>query len=282
MTSVQNPTYLLAPNWTYRPGGPIALGNIVVDPFRPHRVLSKPTDALPDTETATEKNWRLAIEKVRSINVSIWTQLFQQASFKLAAQNEKTKSGSFTMKSLDTIYFKDEPSIEEITERVKEPRIRNIMKADSLFRSPVYMVTGLKIAKEFQLTHEDSSKVGVTVEGSGTVAPEASVGVSVDASSSTKLSDGFEASNDIIFAYQLLKIKPKGWGKDQTIQTDEFHHKAAFLGDDGEEEEEDEDIEVEKGAVAVDDVVESQEGITAGKMDDHQYAWLFESEGGQD
>ncbi|KAL7959266.1 hypothetical protein V8C34DRAFT_280246 [Trichoderma compactum] len=147
MPSVRYPTYLLAPNWTYRPNGPIALGNIIVDPFRPQYAISRPTKPLSETETATENNWIFETEKIRSVNVSIWTRLFNQLSVKLGPNRQRTDTVKIVMKSLETTYFRDEPSMQDIQAIATEPMVRSILNADSLFRSPVYMVTGLKIAK---------------------------------------------------------------------------------------------------------------------------------------
>jgi len=56
MSNVRYPTYLLAPNWAFRPGGRIAIGNIIVDPLLPHHAILKPDTANPlPTETATEE-----------------------------------------------------------------------------------------------------------------------------------------------------------------------------------------------------------------------------------
>lgn len=57
MSTVQSPTYLLASNWTFRPGGRTALGNIIVDPFRPHRPLTKPAKVSPLFQNAYVTEW---------------------------------------------------------------------------------------------------------------------------------------------------------------------------------------------------------------------------------
>ncbi|KAL7935150.1 hypothetical protein V8C35DRAFT_300846 [Trichoderma chlorosporum] len=276
MPSARDPTYLLAPNWTFRSDGPIALGNIIVDPFRPQYPISKLAEALPKTEIVTENNWRFETDKIRTINVSIWTRLFDQVNLKLGPHRQKTDVVKIAMKSVDTIYFRDEPSIQEIQKIASEPRVRSILNADSLFRSPVYMVTGLKIAKGFQLTHHGSSGQGFTVEASESVAPEVSVGGNVNIEMKTTISDGFEAANDIIFAYQLLIIKPKGWGPNMTFRVDDFRHKAALLVDGNSEEDDDDEVEVEFGDATVTDLVEIQEGITDLSSDDARYTWLFQ------
>ncbi|UKZ96463.1 uncharacterized protein TrAFT101_011252 [Trichoderma asperellum] len=274
MASVQDPSYLLAPNWTFRPNGSIALGNIIANPFRPQHVLFKPAKALSATETATENNWRLATEKIRSANVSIWARFLDQLNVELGAKHRRVEKVNFIMKSLDTIYFRDDPSIETISELANKPRVRSILNVDSLFHGPVYMVTGLKIAKGFKLTHSDLSEQAFTAKAMATVAPEVSVGAKAEAEAKASVSDGFEAANDIIFAYQLLRIKPKGWGKNTTLQTDDFRHKAAFLSDSDEDDEGGVEVETdEMSAVEMD-----KEDIAAVEIDSHQLAWILRGE----
>ncbi|KAL7904676.1 hypothetical protein GGI35DRAFT_462364 [Trichoderma velutinum] len=278
MPSVRDPTYLLAPNWTYRPNGPIALGNIIVDPFRPQYAIHKPTKALSETETATENNWIFETEKIRNINVSIWTRLFNQLSLKLGPNRQRTNSVKIVMKSLETIYFRDEPSMQDIQLLANEPIVRSILNADSLFRSPVYMVTGLKIAKGFQLTHHGSSGRGLSAEITESIAPDMSVGGNANVEITTAISNGFEAADDIIFAFQLLIIKPKGWGPNTIFKLDDYRHKAAMLVDSNsdEEDEGEGEIEIEYGGATVDDVAIVQEGITDVNPDKDQHVWLFQ------
>ncbi|KKO98446.1 hypothetical protein THAR02_09457 [Trichoderma harzianum] len=262
MPHVRDPTYLLAPNWTYRPNGPIALGNIIVDPFRPQYAISKPTKPLPEIETATENNWIFETEKIRSVNVSIWTRLFNHLSIKLGPNHQRADTVKIVMKSLETTYFRDEPSIQDIQAIAKEPMIHNFLNTDGLFRSPVYMVTGLKIAKGFQLTHHGSFGRGLSAEMSESVAPDMSIGGHANIEITKATSNGFEAADDIIFAYQLLIIKPKGWGPNLTFKLDDYRHKAAMLVDNNIDEEEEGEIEIEYGGATVDEVVIIQEGIT--------------------
>jgi hypothetical protein len=84
------------------------------------------------------------------------------------------------------------------------------MRLDSVLCKPVYMITGLKIAKKFALKGENSKDNSVDVEGGVEGTPEVSIGGKVEASKKKKTLDEFESENNIIFAYQLLKIRPKG------------------------------------------------------------------------
>ncbi|PTB66172.1 hypothetical protein BBK36DRAFT_1141040 [Trichoderma citrinoviride] len=277
MLPVQDPTYLVAPNWTYRPGGPIALGNIVLDPFRPQHVLSKPTKPLPETETAIEYNWSLATEELRSTNVSIWTRMFDQLNVKLGPRRNRGEKIEFHMKALETVYFRELPSMEEIQERVNEERVRSILSPSSVFRYPVYMVTGVKIARGFQLIHEGTAQYMCNIKATDTVAPQLAVGASIGMASTTSRSDAFQSGNEIIFAYQLMIIKPKGWGKSMAYQLDDFRHKAALLVDDDHAEEEEENVEVEISTGTDENIAAVQKGIVPLNPDNKQHAWVFQA-----
>lgn len=254
MSTVQNPTYLLAPNWTFRPGGRIALGNIIVDPFRPHRPLTKPDGVKRlETETVTEKNWQLSLETARRVNISIWAIFLENIHLKIGGSSERVKNGYFTMESLDTVFLKEDPTDEEIVQRCNQPQVREYMRLDSVLCKPIYMVTGLKIAKGFALKSQKSSAAGFIAEGSGEAAPNMSLGGSFESSKQTSVSDQFETENDIIFAYQLLKIKPKGWTKNKFKHHD-FEPRQAFLAE--EKEEEPGNIAAERDSFVADDLRE--------------------------
>lgn len=65
---------------------------------------------------------------------------------------------------------------------------------------------------------------------------------------------GFSADHNIVFAYQLLKIKPKGWKKDKKLVPSEFHHRKAFLDDDQNEVRTEDDVDGEREAVNHEDL----------------------------
>jgi hypothetical protein len=110
---------------------------------------------------------------------------------------------------------------------------------------PVYMVTGIKVAKDFKLEGEKSRTNGFSAEASGEVVPEVSIGAGGGVQRTNRVADAFEADSDIIFAYQLIKIKPRGWSKEKTFKIEEYQHSQAFLGDDKNIEDDDVDGELE-------------------------------------
>ncbi len=252
MTSTQNPTYLLAPNWTFRPGGRIAIGNIVVDPLRPHRPILKadPSKTLP-TDKTTEKSWRLSLELATNFDVSLWAKFLECINIEVGAHRERIKDSHFTMQELVTEALQDEPSDQEISALCNDPNVKAFMKLDSALCKPVYMVTGLKIASKFALQGENSNDDGIDLEGGAEGTTQVSAGGKLEATKKAKTTAEFESGDDIVFAYQLLKIKPKGWTRNKTIVVEEYQPKAALLGDD---EQEEANVEGEKDTLTWDDL----------------------------
>jgi hypothetical protein len=254
MSNVQHPTYFLAPNWSYRPGGKIAIGNIVRNPLKPHMVLSKPDPSMPAlaTETTTEWNWHLSVETATNLSLSLWSAFLQVFNLNFAANRERSKTSNFTMTSLDTITLSEDPMPDHIKKRCNDPRVREYMRLDSMLCSPVYMVTGIKVAKDFKLEGEKSATNGIVGEVGGQVSPETSLGAGAGISKTRRIADGFEAEGDVVFAYQLMKIKPKGWSKEKKLETSEYQNHQAFLGD-GKSEAKVDDVEGEIEAVEAED-----------------------------
>lgn len=250
----QQPTYLLAPNFRFKPGtGPIALGNIIADPLRPHRALTTvDSDTLkatyPHIETVTDHDRNMTRVTSRNVSMAVWAQFVQTVSAKVSGERDTSVHTNYTMDALETSYFITDPPLEEIEARVKVPRVQAVIKAGRIpgLRQPVYMVTGLMIAKGFAALRENERHRAGGVEVSGNVptpAGDAGLGAKLAKSAGTEESDTWKAAEDIVFAYQLLKIEVKGW-KGTKIEYDELRHKAAYLSKDDEgSDEDDEDDE---------------------------------------
>ncbi|KAM5347710.1 hypothetical protein ACJ41O_007534 [Fusarium nematophilum] len=240
MTTVQNPTYFLAPNWSFQPGGSISIGSIVRNPMKPHLVLAKATelDSPAATASSIDRNWRLSLERGTMQRSSIWAVFLDQIHLSTAAQRERVKNRTFTMDSLETIYLSINPSPEQVKALCNDPAVREYMRPDSPLRSPVYMISGIKVARGFKFEGEQSSSTSLDADAGGEATPGVSVGVGVGLSQQERITDGFEAEGDRVFAYQLLKIKPKGWGKEKELKVSEYQTKQALLVDEEKAEEE--------------------------------------------
>ncbi|CAL00895.1 hypothetical protein M747DRAFT_277655 [Aspergillus niger ATCC 13496] len=233
-------TYVLAPRWDFRPDGPIALGKIIVDPFRPHRVLTRPDPDIPTApiETVVETDWSLHHQRENGVKSSIWTHFLNAMGVDLGFEGSRSLDADYTVDSLTTSYFRDEPSHEEIIRRTQDGKIRDLMRLD----------TGT----------------------SGTVIGDVSVGT--DNKIYSKESDKHQGKgeNDIVFAFQLMKIVPKGW-KNKSFDVQDFYPKAALLL--GDEEEVENELDVSYATAA--DFAESELDIQFNMTELHDSQGTF-------
>ncbi|KAH8686383.1 hypothetical protein BGZ61DRAFT_393034 [Ilyonectria robusta] len=253
MSNVQNPTYFLAPNWTFPPNGRIAIGNIIRNPLKPHLPISKADQNKLSINVSTEINFRLSLDTKNNKHLSIWGAFLEKLSLKNIANRERVKNGQFSITSLDTKYLSEDPTAEEIKSRCNQPEVREYMKLDSILCSPVYMVTGVKIAKGFKFEGQAAVSDGFESNIRTEVAPEVSAGAGTGSLEQRRVGTGFEADGDIIFAYQVMKIKPKGWTKEKKFATMEYQHYQAFLAA---EEKKHKEVEGETEQISLEDLQE--------------------------
>ena len=245
------PTYLLAPNFNFKPSGPIRLGNIIADPLRPHRILtSVDVEVLnnphryPRIERVSEFSRTVARGKGHDVSIALWTRFLQVVGGSVSGERATHVSAEYTMESLVTEYFVQDPDPAEIATRVAEPRVQAIMGGTRFSRAqPVYMINGLKIAKGLAGRREVSQRLSGSVDGAATLTPagEVSIGAQVKGGADTDERDEWIAGEDVVFAYQLLKIVFKGRGAKKLAEVDEFVPKSAILGQDVDDVEVDND-----------------------------------------
>lgn len=251
----QQPTYLLAPNFHFKPRtGPISLGNVISHPLRPHRALTTVDAATlqkiyPRVETFTDYERSITRGDHRQVSIGLWAEFLQTVSGSVSGGRCRDVQSNYTIDCLETMYFVADPALEEIQTRLKAPRVQAVTKASRIpgFRTPVYMVTGLIIAKGFSADMTNNERRNGDVEISGNVPSpigQIGTGTSMAKSASIEEADKWRAGEDIVFAYQLLKIEVKGW-KGRRVEYDELRHKAAYLSKNDEEETDDEEYAVE-------------------------------------
>ncbi|KAI9833798.1 MAG: hypothetical protein M1819_003533 [Sarea resinae] len=238
-------TYLLAPNFNFRPDGPIALGNIIANPFRPQRILTAPGPSAPrpEIESITEYDYQISRGSGRDVQLGVWATFLQTVGGNVGLKNSHDLLTEFTMDSMETRYLKHEPSEQEISERVRAPRVRNVITSGTFRSQPVYMITGVKIAKGLRTSKERSSNRGGDVGATVPVSAEVSVGAGIDLSTRKSERDAFRAGDDVVFAYQLMKITEKGW-REKNLVVDDYYPKAAYLSEDFEEEKDEDEVMV--------------------------------------
>jgi hypothetical protein len=182
----------------FKPGtGPIALGNIIADPLRPHRALTTVNvgtlkAVYPPIETMTDYDRSMTRGTSSDLSMAVWAKFVQTVSAKVSGERGTSVHTNYTMDALETAYFVTDPPLEEIEARLKVPRVQAVVKAGSMpgLRQPVYMVTGLMIAKGFAaLQHRGKHRAG-EVEVSGNVPPPAvNVGLGANLAKSASMEE---------------------------------------------------------------------------------------------
>jgi hypothetical protein len=246
------PTYVLSPNFTYHPNTSICMGDIVLDPIDPTKPLSSATN-LPPIESHIDYDIQLNKQTSRSFEGTIWAKFLQVADAKLSGGLSSNILAKYTIDRLETVYFRKQPTDEEVAERASEPRVRAAMDSGIFGRRPVYMISGLKIARGFRLNSFDGQLAHAEIKGGGQVSADASIGGGGGYTGSDDVQQSYRTGSDIVFAYQLHIIGYKGW-RHKTVDVSIYKPKAAFLNE--EDEKIGEAMDIETG-------VADQEGLCA-------------------
>lgn len=246
-------TYILAPNFTLQLDGAVKLGNIIADPFRPSKTLSSLDSGSDNPEIITTTELESSIRHVnsKSGHGSVFAYFLNTVGGHLSAGAGEDVLTQYDFDQLDTMYLKYDPKEEQVAARLQDNKVQAAMNAGMFGKQPVYMITGLKVARGFRfkkqiVTNRDGG-VGVTVP----VLEGISVGGEIGGARGNETEESSHVVNDIIFAYQLHKIAVKS-RRNQTMSVDVYTPKAAFLHDEGPEG----DIEAEITAAAMQDMQE--------------------------
>lgn len=222
-------TYLLAPNFTLEPDGPLRIGVIIADPFRPTKSLHVPeTDPITVTHKGLESSHTR--ENTRAFHGGIWAQFLQSASSMVGAGINKDVLTQYTMDSVETVRIKEDPTDEDAAKLVKHPDIQAIMKSGIYGLAPVYMITGIKIAKGFRLASRNVHKGETQAGAIASVTENVRIGGELNVSRGQTIEDTTHSESDIVFAYQLHVIAQKGWWT-KKVSADIYAPSTAFLSE---------------------------------------------------
>ncbi|KAF4549124.1 Hypothetical protein D9617_23g005390 [Elsinoe fawcettii] len=228
---MQPKTYLLSPDFTLHPGGKLALGNVVADPFRPLRPLGK-LPSPPEVVTHPEVEVSFTKKATKSFHSKIFAAFLETASANISGDVAKSVTHTFEIDALDTLYFDNEITEEEATSLINEDaKIRSYSNSGTFGKQPVYVVTGLKVARGFRHIMEESNNKSGQLGGSAPIVEGVSAGAEVGTSRERGFGSTTSSKVDLIFAYQLHKIAEKGWRESRKrVESAVFVHKAGFLG----------------------------------------------------
>lgn len=230
-------TYILAPNFTYHPETSICLGDIIQYADEPIKPLNRvPKSGLKPIERHNDYDNELGNTDGSSLKGSIWATFLEKASVKIGGGTSDQLLAKYTIKRLETIYFKEQPTDEEAEARVLDKKVKATINAGLLRKKPVFMITGLKVARGFkQITTASSTK---EAEGAAEapITERAGAGTDIKYAQDKTADHKHRTGQDIIFAYQLHIITHKGWLRwfqtDVSIDVYKSSLSASFLNQD--------------------------------------------------
>lgn len=235
-------TWIPAPNWDIPATSPsVVLGSIIKDPKNPETRINRkgpvpvPTDKVLHGE---KRDWRTTSSEVRGGKLGLWAQCLQIVGLggDVSFSRMKTSLEDYKFDHLETMYFLPDEIENYMDESVYGDYVQAYFEATG-FRQPVFMITGIKIARgsvvETTAKKENGGegKVGVDLTALGapvTLGPEGTW------KNDKERVVWWGGSTDYVFAYQLKRIKCKRGG---SYDVKDFNKGAVFGKDDDEQEE---------------------------------------------
>ncbi|KAI0112387.1 hypothetical protein GGR51DRAFT_38071 [Nemania sp. FL0031] len=268
-TTMKQRTYFLCPGFTYGPES-ISLGYIIPSPSKPSIALNRGANFETPLvfSCKTQDDVTITRRHPRHPKFGLMQNFLRLNDFRVDGTDAMEYNDRFHFTTIETVYY--DPSPEDIRKAVESNGVK-IFLASTLFRKPLYLVTGLKIARGVRsrcppLKHfSRRSKAGITVPS----VPNERSGVELCASSSK--SEGFTSHPDFIVAFQLRKllvrrsIAPnigyssraildgKEDGEDESEEESDFDSEFNSE-DDGEDESKDNTFEIDEIPAGVDDL----------------------------
>lgn len=249
-------TWFFPPSFDFLPDGEVSLGAIIPHPRRPTLSLaslgsiSHPKIVLPKINTFTESDHNHSRSKSTSLAAQVFLKLVSLAleiGNVNASRFSKTTCGNV---DLETRVFGSGMSDDALKAIVGLGQVKKHIDGGMFGKRPIYIITGLRIAKDsFQVTSESKSTYSTSARVSTFMATEplsVTGGSNVANTNEQSNKDSYKTAPGIVFAYRLHVIRTK---RDGEVEAELFSHRTAFLTGEGEDEEEEEE-EWEYGEVS--------------------------------
>lgn len=225
-------TYFAMPSHDYEPDRSIRLGQIITSPTEPWNRLADPLPVPRElVQTSRKEDWGTEVHKLREHRIGIWAQfaaMILGVGADLVVEWSKNNADVFQFSELVTTFF--EPDADFVKRSVLGEGCERVTEwAKKKRGKPLYMVTGIKVARGAQ--HMRSRIKGVDVEFKPGV--EATPFIGVPISGGLLVGGGkskgeavwYSDSSDFVFAYRLRRIIIKK----QTVATNKSFVKGATV-----------------------------------------------------
>jgi hypothetical protein len=243
MMPEMKPTYHLPPNFSTPPPptGPFQLG-IVVRNFERReqmRPLNQSTESrVPIPEEGISLDHKGGFEATRtqlkSGALGIWAQFVgvDGIGAELGILAKRSESDMYKFTSVDTEYFFPSPTY--ISQSMELSDVQDYLKG-SKYKKPVYLITGLKVARGASIHLKGETEISAKTEA-GVNNPggkNIKAGPRVEGSLENCTVSSFTESSDIVVGIQCLKLYYKtGWLRSEKKLNDELYTSGAIFIDD--------------------------------------------------
>lgn len=224
------PTYIPAPNWDiYADSDILVLGRLIKDPHDPEKRLPTPPFTPSTIYEGKKTDWQTTLNEIRSAKIGLWAKCLQYIEAGISFSKLESTLETHRFDTLETTYFL--PEDDYFDQVLGDPIVQ--AHFDSGRRKPLYLITGLKIARGASASIETSTEMstGAEVKLDETI-PEISMKVGPEIGYDSKNTRGVShgGSTDYIFAYRLTRIRPRRWGDGS--KNKDFVKGAVFGNDD--------------------------------------------------
>ncbi|RSM01784.1 hypothetical protein CEP52_008326 [Fusarium oligoseptatum] len=203
-------TYFLAPNFSTAPPpkGPIHLGSILRN-LTEFKCINRTPMTIPKAQlypVDIKTEYEVSLRDLHSADFGIAAKVLGLVGLGARASVERTKGSNnvLSCQYLETTTFDVTDSY--INDSMKDSRVKAFLRSNKK-SVPIYMVTGLKIARGGSLTSSTSRTVAL--EADAGVVPHGTpleVGVRAGYASSAEEGEKWGALTDFIAAFQVVKI----------------------------------------------------------------------------
>lgn len=273
-TQEQKKFYLRSPDLEYNLNGPIQIGNVVTDMKYPQDPIATLSPMSAIVTGSGYGDGKLEHEGHASLKLSLAAKIYEVFGGQAEARTNNSLRTTYEFDEIEAQYLQRNPTkadaqmLQETNQEVK----------GALMRGPVYVVTGLKIAKGLRYSNRRTADHGGKLVIQSHVTKEASLGGALEGERGGEDIESYTVIGDPILAYRLHIIKREGfrWLKEREIEVKSVEHgKAGFMNRSAEAEEDD---GVEVAEVTLQDVqyfVEDEEYDEVERVDltDGRESW---------
>jgi len=258
---VHKKTYFILPTTVYKPDDYIQLGQVITNPREPWERLAKPLplegDLAPRTSPSLE--WSATNTQTGESSVGIFAHVVHIMTAEVSAGKSGNERQTWEAALLETKYFEISEDKTYAERTAKVPAVHEWLKKNRRLGKSVYMITGLKIAKNpGKVTYDGSDASHLGADLKATVDPEDAVEVGAKANIESSNAATYEATpeNAYVFAYRLRKLRVS-WGKTLSVRGNvggaELHNAGQRIAEPEADSEDEDDSAFEMEGVALDD-----------------------------